>query len=350
MKKIFTLFVALIAFAAVGSAKMVIPFAFNPWGAGCECDATTQTITFSKAWKGAGNWLNYVDLSDYDCIVLKFAEPTVGSMKICAQYGKPKGTVDANGNPEYDIEGAWDTVNENIIPGSKIIKVDLNPDHSDKVAQFWVQSKEAGCKMVIAEIYAGTEDEYQADLEGNAPEIPERVDLTLSDLGSGWGDSTYDAATKTITIGQDWSGKGWWLGDVDYSHYSAVVIEFAEATTANGKVVVESEAGSNGDDGLFDVSCLVKVVPLAPGADHTKQVYIQGPAETQYKLAAAYVATADYISTNGIVDKYADTEGIHDMKAESTVKDGAIYNLAGQRVNATFKGVVIQNGHKFIQK
>lgn len=208
---------------------------------------------------------------------------------------------------------------------------------------------EAQANGLVIQGMGFTVTEVKIKYEG-APAEVQKIDLSLKDLGSGWGDSTYDSSSKTITIGTDWSGKGWWLDDVDYSAFSYVVVEFAEATAANGKVVVESAEGSNGDDGLFDVSCLVKVVPLAPGADHTKQVYIQGPAGTQYKLAAAYVATADYISTNGIVDKYADTEGIHDMKAESTVKDGAIYNLAGQRVNATFKGVVIQNGHKFIQK
>ena len=30
--------------------------------------------------------------------------------------------------------------------------------------------------------------------------------------------------------------------------------------------------------------------------------------------------------------------------------DGATYNLAGQKVNASYKGVVIKNGKKFIQK
>ena len=36
------------------------------------------------------------------------------------------------------------------------------------------------------------------------------------------------------------------------------------------------------------------------------------------------------------------------MKAAAI--DGAIYNLAGQKVNASYKGVVIQNGKKFLQK
>ena len=33
-----------------------------------------------------------------------------------------------------------------------------------------------------------------------------------------------------------------------------------------------------------------------------------------------------------------------------TPKDGAIYNLAGQRVSKSYKGIVIINGKKYIQK
>ena len=40
--------------------------------------------------------------------------------------------------------------------------------------------------------------------------------------------------------------------------------------------------------------------------------------------------------------------GINSVKAAAI--DGAIYNLAGQKVNASYKGVVIQNGKKFLQK
>ena len=31
-------------------------------------------------------------------------------------------------------------------------------------------------------------------------------------------------------------------------------------------------------------------------------------------------------------------------------KDAPIYNMAGQRVSKTYKGVVIQNGKKFVNK
>jgi hypothetical protein len=42
--------------------------------------------------------------------------------------------------------------------------------------------------------------------------------------------------------------------------------------------------------------------------------------------------------------------GINSVRTEVENENAPIYNLAGQRVDKTFKGVVIQNGKKFIQK
>ncbi|MBM6991857.1 MAG: chitobiase/beta-hexosaminidase C-terminal domain-containing protein [Prevotella sp.] len=51
------------------------------------------------------------------------------------------------------------------------------------------------------------------------------------------------------------------------------------------------------------------------------------------------------ISAEGVV-----TTSIADLKAEAANADAPTYNLAGQRVAAGYKGVVIRNGKKFIQR
>ena len=38
------------------------------------------------------------------------------------------------------------------------------------------------------------------------------------------------------------------------------------------------------------------------------------------------------------------------MVPNKMINNGAIYNLAGQKVGKDYKGIVIQNGRKFIQK
>ena len=69
----------------------------------------------------------------------------------------------------------------------------------------------------------------------------------------------------------------------------------------------------------------------------------------------ANVKAGDIVITfpvNGIniyaIEFTADATGINQLT--QTNVQGATYNLAGQRVGDTFKGVVIRDGKKFVQK
>ena len=42
--------------------------------------------------------------------------------------------------------------------------------------------------------------------------------------------------------------------------------------------------------------------------------------------------------------------GVESIKTFTEKANGACYNLAGQKVDSAYKGVVIQNGKKMIQK
>lgn len=46
----------------------------------------------------------------------------------------------------------------------------------------------------------------------------------------------------------------------------------------------------------------------------------------------------------------AGTTGISDIQAPKSSKDGATFNLFGQKVANDAKGIVIKNGKKFINK
>ncbi len=113
--------------------------------------------------------------------------------------------------------------------------VKIDPDYADQPYQYFWQTTAAG-DVVVKDAYLCDEETYQSVLAGNKPQSSE---LSLADLGSGWGNSTYDAATKTITIGDDWSGKGWWLDKADYTDFDQLFVRFDPATASNGKVVVE---------------------------------------------------------------------------------------------------------------
>lgn len=44
------------------------------------------------------------------------------------------------------------------------------------------------------------------------------------------------------------------------------------------------------------------------------------------------------------------TTGIETLTATSNARNGVIYNLSGQQVDSNYRGIVIKNGHKYIQK
>lgn len=283
MKKLFTLIAA--ALMTIGaSAKTPLTATWNSWGDGCTVDG--NTITFTAAWKGAGYWVS-ADASTSDKLVIVLAEEAVGKTKIFFQC-QPETGENLVSSGDYFITA-----------GSKILGIDLQSDVAkDRLSAFQqicAQSTEANCKIVVKEIYLGTNEEYENDLAGNKQQTSP---LTLADLGSGWGGSTYDAATKTVTIGDDWTGKGWWLGTVDYSDFDQLVIKFDPATATNGNIVIEYNAGES-TKYEFAAGTTTAIIDLdATGKASVKQIYIQGPAAATYTLADAYVATKEYVAEN----------------------------------------------------
>lgn len=324
MKKLFTLVCGMML-ALSANAYEQIKTTFNSWGEGCAVDG--NTLIFTQTWKGAGvdftegdeNNKTCTDMSDYDYLWVVFSETTC-DFKIDTQY-----------TPKYNQDVA-----EEFISGTLCAGVKLNEDYSDQFAQYFIQNKTLG-KVVVKAAYVGTEKEYKEFLANNKPE---KSDLSLSDLGSGWGGSTYDSATKTVTIGEDMSGKGWWLSSADYSDFDKVVVNFDPATVTNGKIVVEYNSAES-DFIEFAAGSTSVEIELNPAAKNSvKQIYIQGPAAATFTLASAYVCGKDYVPT-----------GISSATVATPVaKTSKIYNLAGQQVSESYKGVVIKNGKKFVQK
>ena len=68
---------------------------------------------------------------------------------------------------------------------------------------------------------------------------------------------------------------------------------------------------------------------------------------TVYMVCAATAAARMNIVW---LDEQGNTTAIETISAKAPVAEDAIYNLAGQKVDANFKGIVIKNGKKMIQK
>lgn len=307
------------------NAATAISTSFSPWKENCVVDG--NTLTFTEEWAGAG--VGFVtgdgetepkkctDFSEYDYLWVTFSETTC-DFKLCTQY-----TTDYN----HDVPAE-------AVAGTLVLGVKLDESFSDQFAQYYLQSKTAG-KLVVTGAYVGTEEEYEAVLAGNKPQ---KSDLNLSDLPTGWGNSTYDAASKTVTIVDDWSGKGWWLDKADYSDFDKVVVNFATPTATNGKLVVEYNGAADGPAEFAEGATSVELPLDAAAKNSVKQIYIQGPAGAQFVLASAYVCVKDYVAT-----------GISQAIAVPAAKSSKVFNLAGQQVGKSYKGIVIKNGKKYVQ-
>lgn len=106
-----------------------------------------------------------------------------------------------------------------------------------------------------------------------------------------------------------------------------------------------------------DATFATDLVTGATTADGTQYGFtsVGGAAFKPVKAGEAIPAKKGYIVLNGSsAAKYAinfdgEATGIHTIEAPSAA-NGAIYNLAGQRVDKSYKGIVIVNGKKYLNK
>lgn len=75
----------------------------------------------------------------------------------------------------------------------------------------------------------------------------------------------------------------------------------------------------------------------------THEVTLDSPATGTMTFTAAGAQACFAITLKGIM-----STAINSVNADVQASDGALYNLAGQRVSKSYKGVVIQNGKKYI--
>lgn len=83
----------------------------------------------------------------------------------------------------------------------------------------------------------------------------------------------------------------------------------------------------------------------------TQVVSLAGYEGKKIKVGFKYVSTDEAAGTWEIRNFKVSTDvsGINEIKADKFEVNAPVYNLAGQRVNANAKGILIQNGKKFIK-
>ncbi len=304
--------------------ELSIATATGGWGEK-SLDTTTGEGKIIAANAAAGWWLTG-DFSDYGKVVVELHNVAISGYFQLGAFGQ-----------NFALEN-----------GSNIKVFDISTlDRTNASGSNFVFQGGEGTTFTVKKVYFAT-DEYVTENNIKDQKIYGDVEeLSLATLSGGW-DAEYDATTKTITItGEGGGGKGWWFESADYSHFDNFVVEFEEATTTGGSVVAQYAAdGAESSSVEFykGATCIVVALAAANKAA-IKQTWIQGAKDAKYKLKKAYFAVASATPEANLGTPTA----ISTVKAAAQ-QEGVRYNLAGQKVNDSYKGVVIMNGKKVVIK
>ena len=304
------------------AATLSLPLDNLNVGWGSSYDAATKTITFTGAWKGRG-WgyssPNFADYSAYDEVVIEF-EPCAFKVKAQIEY------ADENGEKLSTM-----SVSDMTEVGSTQVIVKLDAELKSRVLQIYLQNAEAGTLVLTNAYLAGEGDIEKPQTKDLFPDFKSKG--TVNDDGT----LTIDATAK------DWGWFAPWYGDMNASDYDYLILELAEAAAFNIQVSIQCPDVPD-QKATLSAGDLILKMPLDPETKaHIKTIALQNAQKGTFIVKAIYLATQAYVDNM--------TTGISQVQ---TVNQKSVrqvrYNLAGQRVNTDYKGIVIENGRKFIQK
>ncbi|MDE6637340.1 MAG: glycoside hydrolase family 43 protein [Muribaculaceae bacterium] len=109
-------------------------------------------------------------------------------------------------------------------------------------------------------------------------------------------------------------------------------------TDMNGSLVNMHTA--YGDDGIFTMN---STITTSSGKEYSYS-YCKTLSNRPNKITLFFVSEKSYIDGSGL------DSGIEDVMGENQILDNKTYNIWGQEVDDSYKGIVIRNGRKLIQK
>ncbi len=202
---------------------------------------------------------------------------------------------------------------------------------------FGLKGAEGGSYFTFQK-YSGTGNIMISSIEFTpAAAEPETVDL-IDRFTYCWNDAetqTHNADGSITFNAVQWGGLAAWIDNEDWSEYDKIIFEFAEPTPVATQVKVQYNSGNDTDTWINEGSTKAEGNLDATNKVSVKQVALQSSDAAVLTITKIYLVKG--------------TSGIETIKAVN-VKNGAIYNLAGQKVDANYKGVVIVNGKKMLQK
>ena len=354
MKKIFTLIVA--AFMAVSvNASEEIGAGLASWTSWnpSAVTLTGSTVSFTGGWQGAGIWLGSKDASAYDYLYIKYSSSTdavisfgVNYNEITAQESWGAAYASSSTQIEPSETGGYavvklDKTNKFTAYDSKTklgADADQNPTvgntYATSLRQIYLQSQSASATITVEDVKLLTTAEYDAIKAANTP-----ASVTIfegsNDFGTEWSwpNSILISSSKFANVSVGTVIKFTFSENSDATYWQLKTVD----GTTNLKFTCNTL-----DLNKYDC------IELSSGATEYSMTLNAADVET---LIAKGMRVQGYGTTLSKVELIFTVTGIKSVaNTEKTFTSGPIFNLAGQRVDASYKGLVIKNGKKYINK
>ena len=318
MKKIFTLIA--MALMAVGVNAQTYLTLAGGWGTTCEDVVLTGDVTFN--FKNAYACVNLiseeVDLTNYKGYELVLGDNTpYDKLQFAIKSDSPTGNSDG-----YNWSGAFTSTT----PAAFI------PEGATKLQAIEVQAcNEADLGLVEIKSF-------------NLIDNNDNKVATTYVMPASWAaDALVTKATVNFTEGKQWQNAA--IKGAEGLMNKKFTITCEEGFPADLQIAVATTARNQDNTKVYSVitagatSHEVKVEQVEEGETITEMVLHNTVARDPFKVKGVQVLMEDVSST----------DAINSVKAAAQQK-GVRYNLAGQKVNGAYKGVVIENGKKVVLK
>ena len=302
---------------------------FTPWD---NCTIEGNVITMGEGWKGGAIYIGK-DMTQFDYVWIKFknasATPNFGITYDEWTKNESWGPVFAATTTAMDGTGMvgikLDKKSVMIHGNAETGGVGIGDVYAQHVQQVTIQGGSAAASVEVEGIWFGTTAEF-VKAGGDVPVRPD--------------------AGGSLKM---------WEGEIVYNGWGV-------SSTVDPKYFEVAEVGDI-------IYCSVKDVtadynPIFKYQDWSDFTDIQATLakdETHFEGKIATAEALDYLQKNGLrfqgvgftltkVElKVPDPSGVNTINVVKA-DNGAIYNIAGQKVNAGYKGLVIKNGKKFVNK
>lgn len=337
MKKIFTLAIAALAALGVNAQTvetMDLGFDTYPWNYSVV-QGTDLLLTFNSQWGeigliGSSNAINPADYKGYKIEYEAFPETASAT----------DGYIHANIADKQYNDFATDAT---------VMEQDFNDDVKAlaSITKFNIQSKTANTKIHIKSFTLvkadGTEEAVTKAAAGGwgyASPVPTAyADVTYTGQYGGIQIVNADGTAPVYSHETDKDKTYNYTIELNEPLAAPITVELDDATA--GFAYFNFEAGAKKLE--FTVSDATAVQTAEDGTTTPKDVakiFLKSMSESGYPFT---------VSVKGITRTLSGTAGIENINSNAKVDANApMYNLAGQRVNKSYKGVVIQNGRKFM--